>query len=102
MSVAATTTSNGASTGPAGDLERQLRGWRLATAEITCRLPGHPSLLRSFVWQYDRAPNYPAPHRLLAFWAEQKEGQLFNVRVGRSELLTAPGWEHASEMWRLH
>jgi hypothetical protein len=25
------------------DLERQLRGWRLATAEITYRLPDHPA-----------------------------------------------------------
>lgn len=33
-------------------LELQLKGYRLATAEITYRLPDHPSLLQTFVWQH--------------------------------------------------
>jgi uncharacterized protein Usg len=97
------TTSDGGWTTPASGLERQLRGWRLATAEITYRLPDHPSLLQTFVWQhYDRAPDYPELHRFLAFWAERIEGRLFSVRVVRSELLPAPSWGHATGVWRLH
>lgn len=85
------------------ELERQLRGWRLATAEITYRLPDHPSLLQTFVWQhYDLAPTYPALRRFLAFWAEHIEGPLHSVRVGRSELLTAPTVTSAAGIWRLH
>ena len=53
------------------DFGRQLRGWRLATAEITYRLPHRPALLQTFVWQhYDLAPDYPELRRLLAFWTE--------------------------------
>ena len=85
------------------DLERQLRGWRLATAEITYRLPDHPALLQTFVWQhYDLAPDYPELRRFLAFWAEHIEGPLHSVRVGRSELLQAPTVTPTAGIWRLH
>ena len=60
---------------PAGALELQLRGYRLATAEITYRLPDHPSLLQTFVWQhYDLAPEFPELRRFLDFWATHIEG----------------------------
>jgi uncharacterized protein Usg len=97
------TATCGAATAPASGLELQLRGWRLATAEITYRLPDHPTLLQIFVWQhYDRAPDYPELRRFLAFWAEQIDGPLFSVRVGRTELLATPGYHHAAGVWRLH
>ena len=55
-------------------LARRLRGWRLITAEITYRLPDHPSLLQTFVWQhYDLVPDYPELRRFLAFWADNIE-----------------------------
>ena len=87
-----------------GRLEHRLRGWRLATAEITYRLPDHPSLLQTFVWQlYDRPPDYPELRRFLAFWATSIEGRLVGVRVGQSELLAGiPDWKHAAGSWRLH
>ena len=87
----------------AGDLAHRLQGWRLATAEITYRLPDHPALLQTFVWQhYDLAPDYPALRRFLAFWAAHIEGPLHSVRVGRSELLTAPTLTPAAGLWQLH
>jgi uncharacterized protein Usg len=88
--------------GPDGSLERQLNGYRLATAEITYRLPDHPSLLQTFVWQhYDLAPGYPELRRFLAFWAEKIEGRLFSVRVGRTELLAPSRYVHAAGVWQL-
>jgi uncharacterized protein Usg len=88
---------------PAGALELQLRGYRLATAEITYRLPDHPSLLQTFVWQhYDLAPEFPELRRFLDFWAAHIEGCLFSVSVGRTELLTPPRHVHAAGMWLLH
>ena len=88
---------------PAGALELQLRGYRLATAEITYRLPDHPSLLQTFVWQhYDLAPEFPELRRFLDFWAAHIEGHLFSVSVGRTELLTPPRHVHAAGMWLLH
>ena len=89
--------------GTATPLERQLKGYRLATAEITYRLPDHPSLLQTFTWQHlDLAPGYPELRKFLVFWAEQIEGKLHSVRVGRAELLAPSRYTHAAGVWRLH
>ena len=46
------------------DFRAQLAGFSLTTAEILYRLPDHPSLLQSFIWQeYDVHPRFPAPAR---------------------------------------
>ncbi|MBN8898877.1 MAG: Usg family protein, partial [Rhodospirillales bacterium] len=38
----------------------QLKDYRLTTAEILYRLPDHPQLLQTYVWQdLDLAPQYP-------------------------------------------
>ena len=43
----------------------QLAGYSLTTAEILYRLPDHPALLQTFIWQeYDVHPRFP---RLLGF-----------------------------------
>ena len=84
-------------------IELQLKGYRLATAEITYRLPDHPSLLQTFVWQhYDLAPDYPELRRFLAFWVEKIEGKLFSVRVGRTTLVAPSRYTHANAMLQLH
>ena len=52
------------------DLERQLNGYRLTTAEITYRMPDHLDLLQTYVWQaLDLAPNFPELRKFLKFWA---------------------------------
>lgn len=67
----------------------QIRGYRLATAEIIYRMPDHPSLLQTFVWQqYDIAPNYPVLHRFLEFWRKNLDGELFSVRVASVEIMS--------------
>ena len=41
------------------DFRRQLEGYGLTTAEILYRLPDHPVLLQSYLWQeYDVAPDF--------------------------------------------
>ena len=88
---------------PANPVELQLKGYRLATAEITYRLPDHPSLLQTFVWQhYDLAPDYPELRRFLAFWEQNIEGKLHSVRVDRTELMAPTGYAHLAGVWRLH
>lgn len=68
----------------------QLKGYRLATAEILYRLPDHPGLLQTYVWQdYDIAPRYPVLNRFLDFWVRQIEGPLHSVRVAGKELVSA-------------
>ena len=50
-------------------------GYRLATAEILYRLPDHPALLQTYVWQdYDLPPAYPALKKFLAFWRDNLDG----------------------------
>ena len=45
-------------------LAPQLSGYRLTLAEIIYRMPDHPGVLQSFVWQtLDMAPRYPVPDR---------------------------------------
>lgn len=71
-------------------LALQLRGYRLATAEILYRLPDHPSVLQTYVWQdYDISPRYPVLNRFLDFWTREIEGGLHSVRVAGKELISA-------------
>src|SRR5437763_1207660 len=56
-------------------LELQLQGYRLTTAEIIYRLPDHPALLQSVIWQkFDLAPDYPELRRFLEFWSRSIGG----------------------------
>ena len=74
----------------ASSLLRQLAGYGLTTAEILYRLPDHPSMLQSFVWQdYDRAPDFPELNRFLAFWRREIEGPLHSVKVAHNHLIGA-------------
>jgi uncharacterized protein Usg len=71
-------------------LRRRLAGWRLATAEILYRMPDHPAVLQSFIWQHlDLAPEFPELRRFLAFWEKNLDGPIHSVRVCRSQLLAA-------------
>ena len=39
---------------------RQLEGYGLTTATILYRMPDHPNLLQTYIWQeYDLAPKFP-------------------------------------------
>lgn len=83
---------------PDRDFSRQLEGYRLATAEILYRLPDHPALLQSYIWQdYDLAPRYPALTRFLDFWARELEGPIHSVRVAGRKLITAADLRSISE-----
>jgi uncharacterized protein Usg len=71
-----------------GDFLKQLSGYGLTTAEILYRLPDHPVLLQSYIWQdYDIAPDFPTLIRFLTFWREKLDGALHSVRVGHSKLI---------------
>ncbi len=70
------------------DFRRQLEGYGLTTAQILYRLPDHPSLLQTYVWQdYDLCPRFPVLNRFLAFWLEKLEGPLHSVTVAHSRLI---------------
>ena len=88
---------------PQDDLLKQLNDYRLTTAEILYRLPDHPVILQSYIWQeYDLAPRYPELRRFLAFWERELEGKLFGVKVASTKLITAADFRHYAGEVYLH
>ena len=87
----------------ARELECQLRGYSLTTAEILYHIPDHCHLLQSFIWQdYDIAPRFPKLIKFLDFWTRNLDGKLHSVQVASSELLQAPQWRNAQELLTVH
>jgi uncharacterized protein Usg len=68
--------------------EQQLSGYGLTTASILYRMPDHPEVLQTFVWQcYDLAPLFPELHRFLDFWNRELDGPLHSVTVAHQRLI---------------
>ena len=77
-------------------LAMQLKDYRLTTAEILYRLPDHPALLQSYVWQeMDLAPRYPSLRQFLDFWDRELDGKIHSVRVGSARLISPGLLRHA-------
>ena len=73
---------------PSRDFVDALMGFSLTTAEILYRLPDHPSLLQTYIWQdYDLHPKFPKLMGFLDFWETKLEGKLYRVKVAHSRLL---------------
>src|SRR5215813_2307144 len=84
------------------DFRKQVLGYGLTTAQILYRMPDHPSLLQTYVWQnYDLFPKFPALHDFLAFWQEKLEGPLFSVTVAHSRLIKPTDLRAISREFRL-
>ncbi|MFN3746022.1 MAG: usg protein [Hyphomicrobiaceae bacterium] len=85
------------------DALAQLQGFSLTTAEILYRLPDHPSLLQTYVWQeYDLHPRFPRLMAFLGFWAANIEGQLFRITVAHKALISPRELRIAAADLRLH
>ncbi|SES07559.1 usg protein [Rhizobium sp. NFR03] len=77
----------------ASDMELQLKGYGLTTAEILYRMPDRQVILQSYIWQhYDLAPNFPEMKRFLKFWQETLDGPLHSVRYVHRKLISAGDW----------
>ena len=71
------------------DFLAQLTGFSLTTAEILYRMPDHPSLLQTYVWQeYDIHPSFPRLKFFLDFWSRNLDGKLYRVTVAHKRLIT--------------
>ena len=85
------------------DFIAQLQGHSLTTAEILYRLPDHPALIQSYLWQdYDLAPAFPKLHDFLEFWSESLDGPLYEIRVMNRQLLSPQEIRHLDGEFRLH
>jgi uncharacterized protein Usg len=78
-------------------------GYGLTTAEILYRMPDHPRILQSYIWQdYDTTPTFPALNRFLAFWRETLEGAVYAVRVDHTDLLSRRDLQLVGAEFRLN
>lgn len=85
------------------DMQKQLQGYGLTTAQILYRLPDHPRFLQTYVWQdYDLAPNFPEMHGFLKFWQEKLDGPLHSVRYVHRKLISATEWRALKGEFILH
>ena len=84
-------------------LGRQLKDYRLTTAEILYRLPDHPGLLQSYIWQeLDLAPRYPVLRGFLDFWERELDGRLHSVRVASATVVGPARWRRPGAWLHLH
>ncbi|HEX5935515.1 MAG TPA: aspartate-semialdehyde dehydrogenase [Pseudorhizobium sp.] len=85
------------------EMEMMLKGYGLTTAQIFYRLPDHPTLLQSYVWQeYDLAPEFPEMRGFLAFWQEKLEGPLHSVHYVHRKMISASEWRSLQGEFILH
>jgi len=85
------------------DIAAQLAGYGLTTANILYRLPDHPTLIQSFVWQfYDHAPEYPRLVKFIDFWKREIEGPIHKVEIAHKRLVSAAEVRIARFEGRLH
>ncbi len=86
-----------------GKLERQLRGYRLTTAEILYHMPDHRNLLQSFVWQeLDLAPEFPILNKFLKFWTDNLDGPIHSVQVASAQLIKPAELRMVDGSFHLH
>ena len=89
--------------GVSEDFRKQVLGYGLTTAEILYRMPDHPSLLQTYVWQnYDLFPKFPALTDFLHFWQEKLEGPLYAVRIAHSKLIKPAELRAVDGVFQLH
>ena len=70
-----------------------MKGYGLTTAEILYRMPDHPHLLQSYVWQdYDITPKFPVLIGFIDFWKTRLEGPLHSVRYTHRKLISPSEW----------
>ena len=81
----------------------QLAGYSLTTAEILYRLPDHPAILQSYIWQeLDIAPNFPVLRKFLDFWRRELDGEVHSVRVASARLVKPPSYRSPGAYLHLH
>lgn len=85
------------------ELGLMLQDYRLTTAEIIYRLPDHPALLQSYLWQeLDIAPKFPMLQKFLDFWERSLDGKLHSVKVASQQLITPAEFRYCKGMITVH
>lgn len=83
--------------------EKQLKDYRLTTAEILYWMPDHAHVLQTFIWQdLDIAPQFPVLSRFLVFWQRNLDGKLHRVRIASAGLIQPAEFRYTDALYRLH
>jgi uncharacterized protein Usg len=85
------------------DFRKQMQGFGLTTANILYRMPDHPGLLQSFIWQnHDLHPAFPELRKFLDFWRRELEGALHSVQVSHCGLIKPAEFVAVGQEFYLH
>lgn len=85
------------------DFEAQIRGFGLTTAEILYRMPDHPALVQSYIWQdYDLHPRFPKLIAFLDFWSEKLDGAVSRVRIAHRGLVSPREFRFVDGLLQVH
>ena len=85
------------------DFVKQLAGYGLTTAQIFYRMPDHPALLQTYLWQhYDLCPHFPELNKFLEFWTRELEGPLHSVTVAHARLIKPAELRAVSGVYQLN
>jgi uncharacterized protein Usg len=84
-------------------MELMMEGYGLTTAQILYRMPDHPHLLQTFIWQqYDIAPKFPELFRFIEFWRAELDGPLHSVAYTHKRLIAPNEWRSLNGELVLH
>ncbi|THV24931.1 usg protein [Peteryoungia ipomoeae] len=85
------------------EMELMLKGYGLTTAQILYRMPDHPALLQTYIWQqYDLAPDFPEMRGFLKFWEREIEGPIHSVSFVHAKMISATEWRALKGDFVLH
>jgi uncharacterized protein Usg len=85
------------------EFRQQIEGYGLTTAHILYRIPDHPGVLQTYVWQdYDLAPRFPVLTGFLDFWKRELDGPLHSVRVAHCHLIKPAEFRAVNGVLTLH
>jgi len=85
------------------EFRKILDGYRLTTAEILYRLPDHPAILQSYLWQdYDLLPEFPILHDFLHFWERRLDGKLYSVKIASCDTVSPSDWQRIKKEISIH
>jgi uncharacterized protein Usg len=85
------------------DFRRQFEGFGLTTANILYRMPDHPGILQTFIWQqHDLHPHFPELTKFLDFWTREIDGLLHSVTVAHVKLIRPAEFRSFDGEFRVH
>ena len=85
------------------NFRRQLEGFGLTTANILYRMPDHPGILQTYIWQqHDLHPHFPELRKFLDFWTRELDGLLHSVTVAHARLIKPAEFRAVEGEFRLN